>query len=36
MSAKKQMILDIIEAKKNDDLKNKSIDELTRLVEEMK
>ena len=36
MSAKKQMILGIIEAKKNEDLKNKSVDELMKLVEEMK
>lgn len=34
-SAKKQMILDIIEAKKNDDLKSKSIEELMQLVENL-
>lgn len=34
-SAKKQMILDIIESKKNDDLKSKSIEELTALAESL-
>lgn len=34
-SAKKQMILDIIEAKKNDDLKNMSVEELTALAESL-
>lgn len=36
MSAKKQMLLGIIEAKKNEDLKNKSVNELMKLIEEMK
>lgn len=34
-SAKKQMVLDIIEAKKNADLQNMSIEELTRLAESL-
>lgn len=34
-SAKKQMVLDIIEAKKNADLQNMSIEELTALAESL-
>lgn len=34
-SAKKQMILSIIESKQNEDLKNKSIEELMKLVEKL-
>lgn len=34
-STKKQMILDMIESKKNEDLKNMSIEELTQLAESL-
>lgn len=34
-SAKKQMVLDIIEAKKNEDLKNMSVEELIALAESL-